>query len=218
MPSEEIVIRKYLPQDRIDVHRICCETADMGRPMESFFSDREFFSDMVISYYTDFEPGSLWVALIDNKVVGYLSGCLDTKRYTKIMKAKIAPCLFLKLFTRGTLFRLKTLKLLISVIKSILVGGLKRGMSLEDYPAHLHIDILDGFRGKNIGSCLMDKFINQAKEAKVNGIHLSVREDNEKSRKFFERQGFSFFARYPVFMPKNNSYYLGATVVMVRKL
>lgn len=211
--AEEIIIRPYRVSDRQSVRKICCDTADRGEPMESFFNDRKILADMVTSYYTDFEPESTWVADVDGRVVGYLMGCLDTRRYLKIMSWRISPRIILSAIMRGLLFEEKTLRLLRVAFKSMQLGGFKRKIPLDQYAAHMHVDIDKNFRGKGIGKKLTEAFFQAAQGKGVKGIHLSVRGDNSGGRKFFEKVGFRPLGQYPMAMPSLEGFSIGYTVV-----
>ena len=78
--TPSLLIRVYRPDDRDAVRTVACDTADRGEPVEGFFRDREVFADLLTRYYTDWEPQSLWVAEAEGRVIGYLTGCLDTRR------------------------------------------------------------------------------------------------------------------------------------------
>ncbi|MDP3143475.1 MAG: GNAT family acetyltransferase, partial [Candidatus Omnitrophota bacterium] len=65
-------IRHFKPADRDAVRKICCDTAFMGEPAENFFDDRKIFADVAISYYTDYEPESLFIAENEQEIIGYL--------------------------------------------------------------------------------------------------------------------------------------------------
>ena len=91
-----LTIRPYRQADRHAVRAIVCDTAERGGPVERFFHDREVFADLLTRYYTDWEPGSLWVAERDAWVVGYLTGCLDTRRYHRVMAWRIIPMAVLR--------------------------------------------------------------------------------------------------------------------------
>ena len=96
-----IAIRPYEPRDRAAVREICCDTADGGEPSERFFPDREVLADLVTRYYTDFAPQTSWVAEQDGQVMGYLTGCLDTRRSLRTTLWRIVPAAFLKAIGRG---------------------------------------------------------------------------------------------------------------------
>lgn len=60
----------------------------------------------------------------------------------------------------------------------------------KNYPAHLHIDILDDYQGKGYGSQLMDALLKKLKEIKVPGVMLIVDKENEGAQRFYKRAGF----------------------------
>jgi ribosomal protein S18 acetylase RimI-like enzyme len=61
---------------------------------------------------------------------------------------------------------------------------------LEQYPAHLHVNILPEFQGKGYGKMLMDVFIQKLQQLGVGGVHLGMVGSNEGARRFYERLGF----------------------------
>jgi GNAT superfamily N-acetyltransferase len=185
-----LVIRLYEPRDREAVRQICCDTADAGEPMESFFPDREVLADLVTRYYTDYEPSSTWVAEQDGRVIGYLTGCLDTRRFLRVMAWRLVPVTFIKALSRGTLWHPQVVKLLSANLSRWLKGGFRREVSLWSYPAHLHINLQRGHRGQQLGRQLVEKFFGQVREAGLNGIHVGVSSENERGRRFFESVGF----------------------------
>lgn len=201
--APEPTIRAYEPRDRDAVRRISYDTADGGAPGIAISTDRELIEDVLTEYYTDYEPGSLSVMEVDGKVVGYLEGCLDTRRQLSITARRIWPRAILKAVIRGALFRADTWRIACSAVKVFLSGGTQRGVDLDRYPAHLHVDILEGYRGRKAGTALMERFLAQAKAAGVAGVHLAVREDNMPARRFFEKTGFVEITKQPsVFVPR----------------
>lgn len=194
-----ILTRFYQPPDRPAVRRICCDTADKGEPVERFFKDREIFADILTRYYTDVEPESLWVAQADGQVVGYLTGCRDTRRYWRFMSWRIVPAALLRALGRGTFLQRQTWQTLWAGAKTLLAGGLQEGVPLKEYPSHLHINVKKEFRGRDLGRRLMNEFIGEMKKRGSQGVHLVTREDNLSARRFFEQFGFRELARRRVF-------------------
>jgi len=75
MPDgRQFEIRKFQPEDRADVRRLCCETGFLGNPIDPVFEDRELFADYLTAYYTDWEPESSFVLVVDGEIKGYLLG------------------------------------------------------------------------------------------------------------------------------------------------
>jgi ribosomal protein S18 acetylase RimI-like enzyme len=195
--SEAVRIRPYEPRDRGAVRTICCDTADRGEPVENFFPDREVFGDLLTRYYTDYEPESSWVGECEGEVVGYLTGCLDTRRFIRVMAFGVAPCLLIKAIRREVLKYPQSKEFIRSNVR-LWFRGPKKSVNLDDYPSHLHINLKPGFRSKGLGGELIKRFLDQAKAAGSRGVHANVREDSVRARKFFEGLGFQAGGRHPV--------------------
>ena len=48
-------------------------------------------ADLVMNYYTDYEPEHTWVTESEGGVIGYISACFDEAGYNRIMLFKIIP-------------------------------------------------------------------------------------------------------------------------------
>jgi ribosomal protein S18 acetylase RimI-like enzyme len=195
--TNDVLIRSFKSEDRQVIRQIACDTADMGEPVENFFGDREVVGDLLTRYYTDYEPKSLWVAEYEGKVIGYLTGCLNTRHYFRVMVWSLLPRIVIKSILRGVFLRQDTLRLFKSAIRTGWLGGFRRLIPVDKYPAHLHINVQKDFRNQNVGKCLVERFIEQVKRARLPGIHLAVHEDNVRARKFFEHIGFIELTQYP---------------------
>ena len=205
------VIRKYSPKDRSAVRRICCETALMGEPSAIFFDDDEIFADALTAYFTDYEPGSCFVAEYDNNVIGYLLGAKDVGCMDKIFAAKIVAPLLVKALRRGVFFRKKNAKFLLCVFLSLLRGEFKTPVFSKDYPATLHINIIKEFRVAGVGSKLINAYLDYLTSEGVKGVHLATM--SEKGGLFFSKlnfqllfQGERSYFRY--FLGKNVPVYI----------
>jgi len=162
--------------DREAVRDISYRTGFMGESAESFWRHKESWADLWTSYYTDQEPESLYVTTMDDSVVGYLAGCMDTAAMTpstdETMKAVIRKRWLL--FRRGT------------------AGFQAASGEFIDprWPAHLHIDLLPVARGSGLGAALMERWLDQLKESSSPGCHLLTLLENRRALSFFENMGF----------------------------
>jgi ribosomal protein S18 acetylase RimI-like enzyme len=84
---------------------------------------------------------------------------------------------------------------------------------LERYPAHLHINLRQGFRGKGLGRQLIENFRRQVQEQGLRGIHLEAWGENQDGRRFFEAMGFRFLREQPLVLPAETGYRRTSTVV-----
>lgn len=192
----ESTVRAYRTADRDAVRRIACETAEIGSPLTADFPYRDFISDVLTSYYTDLEPGSSWVAVNSGgAVVGYLNGCLDTRRYLAAVPRRIVPFALVRALPTGLFFSRAFWRFLWAGILSGKKSGSYHHRWLSTHPAHFHINLLPEGRASGLGRRLLENFREQARAAGAGGLHLGTRGDNENARRFFERQGFSVLER-----------------------
>ena len=215
--ADEVRIRTYEPRDRAAVRRLCCETALRGEPVDRLFSDREVVADLLTRYYTDDEPEAAWVAECEGRVVGYLIGCLDRRRYQRLQTARVIPGASLRAIAGGALCRGETWRLLRAALHMWRMG--KAGPRIpDDYPAHLHVNLERAWRGRQIGERLVEPFLRQAGAARLRGVYASVRGDNPSARRFFERLGFAPVATSFVTFPAGAALETYETVVYGKRL
>ncbi len=207
------IIRPYQPGDREGVRKISADTANLGKPVETFFPDREVMTDFLMDYYTDYEPTSCWVAEYDAEVIGYLTGCVHNDRYLFLTCFYIVPKTLLHAIVRGVFFQKKTWRLLKAVISTCCKGGYFKCIPWDKYPAHLHINIQAEFRNQQVGNRLMEKFFQQVKSCGLAGIHVVTRQENTGACRFFERMGFTALSRHVLVVPAEDGQYEGHTVV-----
>ncbi len=194
-------IRLYTPRDREAVRRIACDKADHGEPGERLFADREVVADLLTRYYTDHEAAAVWVAEHEGQVVGYLTGCVDSQRYWRMMVWRIGPMAVWRAIGDGALWSRQTWCLFGALLRTWLRGGLNRQVSFERYPAHLHLNIQQEFRGQHVGQRLVEQFLQQARAEGLTGIHIPLRADNGPARGLFERLGFTILSRQTMIRP-----------------
>jgi ribosomal protein S18 acetylase RimI-like enzyme len=141
------------------------------------------------------------VAVDDGQVVGYITGCVDTKRYLRTTFWAITPKVVWSLFARG-LFLKKDLWLL---VKAGILTGLKSGnyrnKYIPNYPAHFHLNVSASSRGQGVGQRLVDAFCLHLKTKNIKGIHIATRSDNLSGLPFFKKVGFTEMEKRRAFLP-----------------
>ncbi len=75
--DENVIVRRYKPEDRAAIRRICCDTGFLGNPIETIFTDREIFADLFTNPYLNYGADCAWVAEDGGRVVGYLLGSVS---------------------------------------------------------------------------------------------------------------------------------------------
>jgi GNAT superfamily N-acetyltransferase len=212
-------IRAYTPLDKAAIRKICADTGAAGESVERLFHDREIFADLITMYYTDFEPGSVWVVDDGARVVGYVTGCLDNRRYVRVMTTNVLPKVFIRGVLRGVFCKLDTLRYLCALFQTFLMRCVKPGVFLRIYPAHLHVNIAEGFRGQGVGERLIERFLTQLRQEHFVGVQASVSGENHSARTFFEKVGFSVIGQYPArLFQKDKGFYNGYTIIYGKKV
>jgi GNAT superfamily N-acetyltransferase len=194
------VIRLYEPRDREAVREICRATAYGGEGAGMI--EPELFVDLLTRYFTDLADRSLWVAVRGERVVGYLAGCLDERRFRRAQTRRVVPSALTRaMLGRGLLARRELWRLLASFPGFVDAGGMRAAPYETAYPGHLHVNLLDGFRGRSLGSSLVESFLAEARAHGMPGVRAVVYESNQPARRFFERLGFHPLDRRPAFKP-----------------
>lgn len=189
-----MIIRKFKPEDRDSVRDIAWETAFMGESGEAFFSGKEILADFLTLYFTDYEPGSCFVAVSENRVQGYLLGSIDCRTLGLTFKDKILFGLLIKFIFSGGIFRRKNLKMIFAFFLSFLKGEFNMKEVNKDYPATVHINLRKNFRGKGAGAQLISAFEEYLKGKRVKGVYLATM--SSAAGDFFRKQGFSLINQY----------------------
>ena len=188
MADIKIKVRKYEEKDRPFVREIACATAFIGKDAGAFFEDREILADTLTTYFTDYEPESCFVAESQGDIIGYIIGAKDEATLNKTQGTKIAKQLFIKALTSRVLLRNKNTFFLFRCLLSLLKGEFRQPDFYKDYPAILHINLKEGFRGLGIGAQLMHAYLGYLKENEIKGVHLATMSDETGA--FFSKQGF----------------------------
>jgi GNAT superfamily N-acetyltransferase len=183
-----ILIRKFNVHDRLDVRRISCETAFLENAGRSLF-DSEILADSLTLYFTDYEPGSCFVAVDNDRVVGYLTGASDIAMMNRIIMRRIAPGLIFKALRKGIFLRENNNIFLLNLLMSYIKGEFFMPDFSKKFPAILHINIDKNHERQGVGSRLIGQYLNFLRTKGVFGVHLCT--ISERGKTFFMKQGFS---------------------------
>ena len=191
----EISIRKCRKDDKAEIIDVCYHTGYMGEDARNHFSDKTLFGLLFCSYYPIYEPFNCFVAekRIKNqkKVIGYVLSSLNTERQGKIYKTRFLWRILFRLFFISLWFHFKDFRLVIKfLIKRYFIERKKRKdfLSLVEYPAHLHIDILRPFQRLGIGSKLIQTIEKHMKKNAIKGVSLGTSGKNFKALSFYEKE------------------------------
>ena len=121
--------------------------------------------------------------------MGYLTGCVDTiSQRRKIIGRTILPLvgrIILGKYRLGS----KTFTYAIYMASEALRRE-NPHVDLEQYPAHLHINVEAAMRGFGLGRGLMSTYLDQLRELGVPGVFLDTTDLNEAACRLYESLGF----------------------------
>lgn len=190
---QEFTVSTMEARDKTAIRDICCQTGYAGRDIGPYIDDKNLFADFWTLYYTEYEPESAFVSRVNGKTVGYLTGCLDTKRYNRMMTAKVIPRLLLKAVFMKYRIGKKTRNYIINMFLQLRQGQIYPPLNL--YPAHLHINIEEGYRRKGIGEALIYNYFTCLAENSIAGVHLGTTTLNPSAVPFYEKLGFELYSK-----------------------
>ena len=182
-----VKIRNYQEVDRKSVRKISLDSSILGEYRKTVFDD-EILADLLTAYFIDFEPFSCFVAEKEGAVIGYVLGTRDICRMRRVMKCSILPQLIKKAFLKGHVLQRNNIELMKSMLSGYIKGEFKVPDFAREYPATLHVNVIAQSRGQNVGSLLVNHFLDFLKREGVAGIHFGVM--SESAKRFFIKLNF----------------------------
>lgn len=186
---EVVLIRKCRKSDQEGIMHVCYKCGYMGEDATGHFWDKKLFGLLFCLYYPKYETDHCFVAEDRGRIVGYILGSPDSQRQERFFLAKVGWRILLRILFITPLFYRQDMKTILHFIR------LPRSSPPDEevnrkYPAHLHIDILESYQRKDIGTQLMDRFETHMRKLKVKGIHLGTSEGNYKAVPFYKKMGY----------------------------
>lgn len=180
-------IRQYRPADRPALYDICVRTADAGGDARGQYSTDDLMGDLFAGPYAHLEPHLAFVLDDGGEAVGYVVGTSDTATFARRYRAEWIPLVGDRYPVPPATGRTpeQAMVALHYDPERMLVPG------LEDYPAHLHIDLLPPYQGQGWGRRLIDRFLAVVDAP---GVHVGMVTANVKARGFYDRLGFTGLA------------------------
>ena len=171
---EPIVLRGFDERnaaEREAVLQICVLTGDAGADATRTLvgDDPDPLTERWAAPYLDLEPRFALLAQAAGRVVGYALGAPDTRRFAEQFRDR--PTTLTPEERRQHALGL--------VIPEV-----------DEYPAHLHVDLLPEAQGRGVGRRLVEGVVARLNAAGATGIHLVVDPRNTGALAFYPRVGF----------------------------
>ena len=159
-------------------------------PSGSLWGHEESEAAVYLTPYMDLEPDSLFIAVVDGALTGYLTGCLDSFAFPSETERMEQAMRKYRL-----IFRARTAAFFARGLFDVAISAIRRQRTAADFddarwPAHLHINVLPQVRGTGVGRALMTRWFERLMESDSRGCHLQTLVENNRAVLFFERMGF----------------------------
>ncbi len=211
MPNRDLTpeIRQARPDDEAALYDICLRTGDAGADGSQIFADDpDALGRIFVGPYLAFEPGLAFVLEDAGGVCGYVLGALDSRTFYARYDAEWRPALCARYpmppgdpsgWTRVE-----------EVHSWYHASGHFSPEPYDEWPSHLHIDLLPRVQRRGYGRRLVETLTARLREAGSPGVHLGVRPANGGAIAFYRRLGFVELTR--------RGHGHGATLYMGRRI
>jgi GNAT superfamily N-acetyltransferase len=183
----QLPVRPYRDSDLEAIYDICARTGDHGEDATGKFENPRLLADIFAGPYLWLEP-SLAFVLPDeaDRPVGYVLGTASTAGFVRAYREKWVPRLASRYPVPTPDVPVRDAELLEAFHRPerMLHAG------SDDFPAHLHIDILTSHQGAGNGRRLIETFMDAAAVAGSPGVHATVALANARAHGFYLRVGF----------------------------
>ncbi|WJV61589.1 GNAT family N-acetyltransferase [Pectobacteriaceae bacterium CE70] len=200
MVSPSLVIRHAEENDWDALYDICLKTADAGQDATALYSDPQYPGLRFSVPYAVFEPELAFVLCEDAQPLGYVVAARHTVHFEQRLEAEWWPLLQEKYRDR-----LATKPLDENILAFIRQPERASPQLTDDYPAHLHINILPSAQKSGQGRKMVETELDALRAQGVTGVHLGVSLRNEQVCAFYEKMGFRMLFR-------SNALYMGLTL------
>lgn len=187
------LIRRYQPADRDAVAEICLRTAASGADATGHYSDDSLMPDVWAMPYLEYAPELAFVVArsdAPDHPLGYVLAAADTAAFIEWWNGVWGPEFAARHPKPGAPTGANPAFTETALIQAGREPERMRIAELDDYPAHLHIDLLPEAQGQGLGRRLIDRLCAELAARGVPGVHLQVGPSNLGARAFYARLGF----------------------------
>ena len=191
-----LTFRKAVPQDEEALYAICLATGDAGKDASHLYADEKLVGNIYAVPYLHLCPDSAFVAEDWEGICGYIVGATDTAAYQERLEQAWWP----KLRELYPLAEEEANALLEEHRKRVAFIHQPSPMPasvLQNYPAHIHMNLLERARGTGGGCRLLSMWVEMARSNNIRGIHLGANPENHNGIAFWQARGFSPLAGMP---------------------
>lgn len=183
------MIRTAEDRDRDALYDVCLRCGDAGKDATGLLDDPELLGAVYVGPYLALEPATCLTLDLDGPA-GYALGTPDTAAFQARAEQQWWPALRARYPLDGARRELDA-----ALVAEIWTPPVAPADVVAEWPAHLHIDLLERARGTGWGKRLMTELMDRLAVAGASGVHLMVATSNADAIRFYRRLGFATMAR-----------------------
>jgi GNAT superfamily N-acetyltransferase len=188
------IIRDYRPGDEQAAYDVCLKTGNHGDDGTEFYlDDPDALGRIFVGPYLKFEPGLALLLQDEEGVCGYALGALDSRAFYEQYEREWRPALCAQFPS-----------------PSGDPGGWNRVEAVhqvyhhpdyfcpepyDQYPSHLHIDLVARKHRQGFGGQMMHELMNRLRSKGSPGVHLGMSAHNDRAYRFYTKLGFQELSR-----------------------
>ena len=190
----DCTIRPARPSDQPGAYHVCLKTGNFGKDGEPFYrEDPDALGRIFVGPYLAYEPELSLMLEDSDGICGYALGAFDSRAFYARYESGMAKG-SVRTFSRAA-GRPRPVEPRADRLFLVPSPRLHHARAVQNYPAHLHIDLLPRARGRGFGRRMMEQVMNALGRRGCPGAHLGVSMMNTPAFGFYRRLGFSDLLR-----------------------
>ncbi len=188
------IIRDYRPEDREGAYHVCLKTGYHGDDGEPYFQeDPDALGRIFVEPYFRFQPDLALILEDELGVCGYALGAIDSNSFYERYEREWRPTLCMRFpDPGGGPATWTTVQLIYHFYHH---PDYFCPPPYEQYPSHLHIDLLPRKHRQGFGVRMMNELMRRLQDQGSPGVHLGLDASNDRAHKFYVALGFHDLAR-----------------------
>jgi len=177
-------IRRATIHDLPGAYRVCLLTGDAGRDASARYRNPDLLGHVFVGPYIVGQPDLALVVADSQGVAGYCLAARDTRAFEAWAEATWWPPL------REQYPMPADPSADAELIRLFHTPPRASDAVVDEFPAHLHIDLLARVRGNGLGRVLIERQLETLRGIGIQGVHLEVAAENADGIAFYRHLGF----------------------------
>lgn len=171
------------------LYQIALKTGQSGRDASHLYTDPKILGYIYSAPYLFYAPELAVVVERNGEVQGYCVGTSDTLKFEKQLEASWWPPLRRR-YRKPDKSRRSNWSAEEHIFQIIHQAEITPNPVVDQFPAHLHMNLLPELQGMGVGTSLLYFWLQQARLLEVKAVHIGASASNEKAIQFWSKQDF----------------------------